>query len=410
MKQVSVFTPSHNPQYLNECYKSLKAQNYGDWEWIVLLNAKAEWERPDDQRVRVVYAEPSLKGVGALKAKAVELCDQEILIELDHDDILMPDAIEQIVAAFEDDPDVVFVYSDFTQVTADGKPDPTRFNLDHGWQYDGDICRSFQPTPSAVSYVWYGPNHVRAFTRSAYDAVGGYDVNLDILDDQDLFCRLYQYGEFRYLPICIYHQRAHGDNTQAREDLNARIQVETVELYDRHILANSLAWAQRQGLLALDLGGAHNSPDGFTSVDLHDADLVGDVLEVLSGLSESSVGVIRAVDFLEHIKPANVVPLMNEMYRVLAHGGMLLSMTPSTDGRGAFQDPTHISFWNENSFWYYTDSNLSQYVPEITCRFQVSRLYTSFPSEWHASNQICYVFANLVSVKDGPRLPGLLKI
>ena len=34
------------------------------------------------------------------------------------------------------------------------------------------------------------------------------------------------------------------------------------------------------------------------------------------------------------------------------------ALTPSTDGRGAFQDPTHVSFYNENSFWYFTDRRL----------------------------------------------------
>ncbi len=29
--------------------------------------------------------------------------------------------------------------------------------------------------------------------------------------------------------------------------------------------------------------------------------------------------------------------------------GWFLSQTPSTDGRGAFQDPTHVSMWNSNS-------------------------------------------------------------
>ena len=64
---------------------------------------------------------------------------------------------------------------------------------------------------------------------------------------------------------------------------------------------------------------------------------------------------IRAVDFLEHVP--DKVALFNELYRLLAHGGMLLSLTPSTDGRGAFQDPTHVAYYNENSFWYFTDAN-----------------------------------------------------
>lgn len=409
MKQVSVFTPSHNSQFLDDCYESLKAQTHDAWEWLVLLNNDADWQEPDDSRVRVVRV-PERMGVGRAKRLAVAACHQDILVELDHDDILEPDALRQVAQAFEDHPEVVFVYSDFMQIHEDGSPDSARFNSDHGWEYDGVVCRSFEPTPAAVSYIWYGPNHLRAFRREAYDAVGGYDENLDVLDDQDLFCRLYQHGAFRHLPVSLYRQRVHGDNTQARGEFNARIQTETVELYDRHVMANSLAWAKRQGLLALDLGGAHNSPSGFLSVDLHDADLIGDVLEVLSNASDCSVGVIRASDFLEHVRPDSVVPLMNEMYRVLAHGGMLLTQTPSTDGRGAFQDPTHVSFWNENSWWYYTDANLSKYVPEIECRFQVSRMITHYPSAWHEEHKICYVTANLVAVKDGPRLPGLLRI
>jgi SAM-dependent methyltransferase len=125
-------------------------------------------------------------------------------------------------------------------------------------------------------------------------------------------------------------------------------------------------------------------------------------------LPDSSVGVIRAVDFLEHIP--DKIALFNELYRVLAHGGMLLSLTPSTDGRGAFQDPTHIAFYNENSFWYFTDQNFARFVPELKCRFQVSRLVTYFPDDWHREHNIPYVCANLIAIKEGPRQGGLLNI
>lgn len=105
------------------------------------------------------------------------------------------------------------------------------------------------------------------------------------------------------------------------------------------------------------------------------------------------------MDFLEHV-PAKV-PLINELYRLLAPGGMLLTMTPSSDGRGAYQDPTHVAFYNENSFWYYTDNQYRAFVPEIQARFQNSRLVTYYPTDWHSKNNISYVVANLIAVKDG---------
>jgi hypothetical protein len=38
---------------------------------------------------------------------------------------------------------------------------------------------------------------------------------------------------------------------------------------------------------------------------------------------------------------------------VLKPGGTAEITVPTTDGPGAFQDPTHVSFWNRRSFLYY---------------------------------------------------------
>jgi len=405
---ISVFTPSHNPKYLDDAYASLNKQTHKDWEWIVYLNGEAQdwWlERLDDPRVKIVRAnDRGPMAVGAAKSDAVSWCTGDILVELDHDDMLAPAALQMVAMKFKDRPLAGMVYSDFRHVNEEGKWFEHPFNPIFGWQQSTDgWVRSFPAVPSAVSYIWYAPNHLRAFSRAAYDAVGGYDRTLDILDDQDLIARLYQYGPFYCIGWPIYSQRVHSKQTQARQDLNARIQTETVHMYDRTIEPNALAWARRMGLKRLDLGGAHNSPPSYQSVDLHDADITGDIMEVLSKMPNNSVGVIRAVDFLEHI--ADPVSLMNECYRVLHHGGMMLTSTPSTDGRGAFQDPTHVSFWNEHSFWYYTNAEFAKYVPDITCRFQMSRLYTDWPRP-----NIAYVHANLVAIKNDERLPGELLI
>lgn len=414
-----MFTPSHSPKYLDECLTSLQAQSYQDWEWIVLLNGGARWRptRPDD-RIRIVVADDA-KGVGAAKRRACAQARGEFLLELDHDDLLTADCLGEVVAAFDAHPDSVFVYSDWAQIRSDGARDESRFDERHGWEYrdeeaDGRqvlATRSMAPTPHNVSHIWYAPNHVRAFRWNVYDKVGGYDEKRDILDDQDLMSRLYQVGGFHHIPRCLYLQRIHEGNTQTDPVLNARIQQETVTLYDAHIEANALAWADREGLLALDLGSALHRPGGYLGVDRvpgPSVDLVAKLPERLP-LEDGSVGVIRAVDFLGQV--AEKVPLINELHRLLAPSGMLISLTPSSDGRGAVQDPNHVAFYNQNSFWYYTDENYRRFVPELTARFQTSRLVTYFPSDWHQANQIPYVAANLIAIKDGaPREGGLLSV
>jgi glycosyltransferase involved in cell wall biosynthesis/predicted SAM-dependent methyltransferase len=415
---VTVFTPSHDPRFLDETLICLYAQDYPHWEWVVVLNDGARWQPLErDGRVRVETAY-DVTGVGAAKRRACELAGGELLVELDHDDLLTPQALSAVVAEFQRHPDAGLVYSHTAQMLADGSPDRSRFDAAQGWEYRDVVIGehtyisavAMAPTPHNVSYIWYAPNHVRAFTRTAYDAVGGYAADRTVLDDQDLMCRLYGYGEFHLVDECLYLQRMHEANTQRNPETNAFIQRETVALYDRYFESNALAWARRRGLLALDMGAAHNRPPGYLGVDQHpgpNVDIVATLPAPLE-VADNSVGVIRAVDFLEHVP--DKVAVINELYRMLAPGGVLLSMTPSTDGRGAFQDPTHVAFYNENSFWYYTERNYRNFVPELEVMFQSSRMVTHFPTDWHEQHDISYVTANLIALKgdDCPRNGGVL--
>jgi O-antigen biosynthesis protein len=416
---VSVFTPSHKPQYLDECLRSLLDQTFDDWEWIVLLNGKARWSPPtSDHRVRVLEAQSSLRGVGALKAMACSYAQGRVLLELDHDDLLAPDALAHVVDAFDVNPDASLVYSGWAEIDEGGAPRTARFNEAMGWTYEEEEvlgqtvlrCDPFFAYPSEIGYIWFAPNHLRAFRRSAYESAGGYDPSLDILDDQELMCRLYLEGGFVRLPSCLYLQRIHRSNTQADPRLNARIQTETIGLYDRFIARLSSAWAQRSGLSIVELG---MGPDSFgdrpedqsgevVRLDLSQGDLP------LRALAEDSVGVVHAIDCLQFVH--DQVGLFNELYRLLAHGGMVLSSTPSTDGRGAFQDPRSTAYYNENSFWYLTNAEYARRVPGLGCRFQLARMFTHYPDEFCAQHQMAYVTAHLVALKDGPRLAGEILI
>src|SRR4051794_36727216 len=100
--RLSVFTPSNNPRWLDDCYRSLKRQTYQDWQWIVLLNGQApNWRPPErDERVLTFRASSALRGVGAAKRAVCEHATGEILVELDHDDLLTPNCLELVAQAF----------------------------------------------------------------------------------------------------------------------------------------------------------------------------------------------------------------------------------------------------------------------------------------------------------------------
>ena len=70
---------------------------------------------------------------------------------------------------------------------------------------------------------------------------------------------------------------------------------------------------------------------------------------------DGTVGRVLAHDIIEHLP--DKIHTMNELHRVLAVGAEAEIIVPTTDGPAAFQDPTHVSFWNRHSFWYYERGN-----------------------------------------------------
>jgi O-antigen biosynthesis protein len=409
--QVSVFTPSHDPRFLDAAYESLASQSLPDWEWVVLLNKGARWTPPRaDPRVRISRAASRLRGVGALKRAACELAAGDILVELDHDDVLTRGCLAALVAAFKD-PAVVCAYSDWAQINEDGSANHEHFDPGSGWVYSPrtlegkslDRCHAMKVTPHNLGYIWYSPNHVRAFRRSAYEQVGGYDAGLAFLDDQDLMCRLYQAGEFAHVERCLYLQRVHDRMTQTEAKTNAAIQEQTVLLYRQYIEDLAQAWARRRGLRCLRLRTPVWIGDEPTE-DYTDVTIDPDHVAIPAG--DDSVAVIKAYDVLNRV--ADRAGLFNEVYRVLAHAGLLLTQTPSTDGRGAFQDPGSVAYYNENSFMYLTQTALHDAIPDLKARLQVSHLRTFYPSPGHEELKISYVQANLLAVKEGPRQGGPL--
>jgi hypothetical protein len=415
--KASVFTPSHRPDYLAQGYRALARQSVRDFEWVIVPNgpnAAIPEEVLRDPRVKVAPAPPGIDGkIGALKRFACASCTGDVLIELDHDDLLAEQALDRILGAVRDG--AGFVYSDFANFHPDGTCQV--YDAGFGWTrreetIDGrpyQVMEAFECNARSLAEIFFAPNHVRAWTRAAYEAAGGHDASLEVCDDHDLLCRTYLAGvAMRRVPECLYLYRLQEGERNSYLEHNALIQKMQQDVGNRYFYRLVDEWCRREGLPRWDLGGRIGCPEGYQSIDLLDADLVHDVTQGLP-FEDSSVGVLRAYDFLEHVPPARVVAVMNEIHRVLVPGGWLLSRTPSTDGRGAFQDPTHVSFWNENSFWYYTKKDLARFVHGITCRFQGTRVWTEFPTDWHRQHHIPYVYADLCALK-GQRQPGVQEI
>lgn len=407
----SIITPTHlKNAFLLELYQSIKNQSYPNWEWIIYLNGGAtldnvEEEIRSDSRVKIYISEEENKCVGFNKNKAFHLGTGDVLVEIDHDDLFTPDCLEELYKAFQD-PTVGFVYSD--DAIWHMKEEPLPYNPAYGWTYkkidwNGKKLLahdSFPPTSRSLSFIWFAPDHVRAWKRNVYVAIGGHDPSLNICDDHDLLIRTYLNTKMYHIPKVLYIYRITGDNTWLER--NEAIQKTTRELFNKYAWDLAVKDANDRGLLVVDIGGGINPRKGCKTIDLEDADIIADLNDGIP-LPDNSVGVLNASHILEHLK--DPLKSMKEIHRILADGAWAFIEVPSTDGRGAWQDPTHISYWNENSFWYYTRADKAAFIRNKDIRFQSFKLETIW---W--DNHIAVVQAWLVAIKSEERRPYLKQI
>src|SRR3990172_2647526 len=138
--------------------------------------------------------------------------------------------------------------------------------------------------------------------------------------------------------------------------------------------------------MRLHLGSAGDRKPGYIGVDLIEepdtVDVVLDLNHIPWIWEDDSIEAIFADNVLEHLCPLgksqgqlNIPAVLSEVYRVLQPGGTIEIIVPSTDGRGAWQDPTHVTYWNRNTFLYFIKGemkflahDLSGYPQFVTSR------------------------------------------
>ena len=400
--QYSIITPVHRPglKFLRHAYDSLKAQTVEDWQWIVNINGGVNLSEiglliPKDPRIKFISCDEKNPGVGKLKKMCVDAMDGSIIVEFDCDDLLMPNALEEIGKAFEDEK-TMMAYSNDAQFNKDWVS--TKYPEAFGWKYreftyQGHVLNeaiAWPPSPHSFRRIWWAPDHARAWRRIAYESVGGHNPELKTGDDHDLSCRFYtEYGAagIKHIDKCLYLYREHEKNTTKLQ--NAEIQIQSNRNYLNHIQNMTDKWADTLGLSKLDLGGRFNARKGFTTVDLLDADIITDLNKPWDQILDNSVGVLRASHILEHLE--DPIHFFNEAYRVMSPGAFMFLEFPSvcgfetlpdgriitTVGQGAYRDFTHRQLLCAQNIWYVTNEQYAKFIrPAYKGRFQLSRLET----------------------------------
>lgn len=106
--------------------------------------------------------------------------------------------------------------------------------------------------------------------------------------------------------------------------------------------------------MKLDLGCGKGKRSGYIGLDSalsSTADIICDFkrgIPLASGRFEA----VLAHNLLEHMP--DLIGFMNEIWRVMRHNAELEVTVPYYLSMGAFQDPTHVRYFTEKTFLYFT--------------------------------------------------------
>ncbi len=198
---VSVITPVYAPQpeHLDACLASVAAQTYRNWQHVLVDDASPRHDTVPALRAatvadprRVVIELDANQGIVGASNAALDAATGELIVMLDHDDVLLPVTIERLVAALTATPGASFAYSDNALLRADGRvADPF---------YKPDF------SPERLRHQNYVLHCVMA-RADAVRQVGGFRPGFDGAQDHDLVLRLSEVGDVVHVPEVLYHWR-----------------------------------------------------------------------------------------------------------------------------------------------------------------------------------------------------------
>lgn len=196
-------TPDH---FLRECIESVRAQTYTNWELCLADDASPS---PHVVKTCKEYAAkyPNIKFTSMKKNQhivgasneALKLASGDFIALLDHDDLLLPQALFEMVQAINNKPQADLIYSDEDKVDEAGVHVEPFFKPD----WSPDFLRS-------CNYI----THFAVLRKSIMDEIGGFRFGTEGAQDWDLFLRFTaKTDRVHHVPKILYSWRKSPTST-----------------------------------------------------------------------------------------------------------------------------------------------------------------------------------------------------
>ena len=209
---ISIVVPTYQTPipFLKDMIDSVRKQSYEKWELCIadgslngdendtkVIRVREELNRysMEDKRIKVVYLEEN-QGIAENTNPALALATGEYIGLFDHDDMLTPDALYEIVKAINDyDYDVLYTDEDKISEDSHNYKKPV-FKPDYSPEL---LC--------ANNYI----THFFVAKKSIVDRLGGFRKEYDGSQDYDFIFRCVELAKkVGHVSKVLYHWRMHG--------------------------------------------------------------------------------------------------------------------------------------------------------------------------------------------------------
>ncbi len=208
LPKISVVMPVYNPQidFLESAIDSVINQVYPNWELCIADDCSTEftvaenlksWVQKDD-RIRITFRTEN-GNISAATNSAAALATGDIILFLDNDDELTPDALGEVALYFASHPATDFLYSDDDKIDTKGR----RFAPQFKPEWSPELL---------LSYMYLG--HLCAVRRHIFEQIGGLRIGLEGSQDYDFALRATEISRHvAHLPLVLYHWRTAPGST-----------------------------------------------------------------------------------------------------------------------------------------------------------------------------------------------------
>ncbi|NTU72757.1 glycosyltransferase family 2 protein, partial [Candidatus Roizmanbacteria bacterium] len=205
--KVSIVVPTYNTpdKYLEPLMKSILDQSYPNWQLCISdastdIDRKKSIEKMSKKDQRICYVYNKGLRISENTNAAIDMAEGEYIGLLDHDDLLSPNAINEVVARIQHNPSVDIIYSDEDKISDDGKERQIPF-FKPDWSPD---------LLNGVNYI----THFLVVRSGLIKEVGGLRPRYDGAQDYDLLLRLTEKTvNIDHIPKILYHWRLADGST-----------------------------------------------------------------------------------------------------------------------------------------------------------------------------------------------------